>query len=53
MPLGVWTAYGPALRPPIGVLHWAGTKLATEFPGQIEGTLRSGEETTQALLARL
>ncbi len=53
MPPGVWTAYGPALRPPIGVIHWAGAELATEFPGQIEGALRSGEETARAVLATL
>ena len=28
-------------------------ELATEFPGQIEGALRSGEETAQAVLATL
>lgn len=53
LPPGVWTAYGPALRPPIGVIHWAGAELATEFPGQIEGALRSGEETARAVLATL
>lgn len=53
LPPGVWTAYGPALRPPVGVIHWAGAELATEFPGQIEGALRSGEETAQAVLATL
>ncbi len=53
MPPGVWTAYGQALRPAIGVIHWAGAELALKFPGQIEGALMSGEETAQAVLATL
>ena len=28
MPTGAWTAYGPALRAPIGPLHWAGAEYA-------------------------
>lgn len=53
MPPGVWTAYGQALRPAIGVIHWAGAELTLKFPGQIEGALLSGEETVQAVLATL
>jgi hypothetical protein len=27
MSLGAWTSYGPALREPIGRLHWAGAEF--------------------------
>lgn len=48
---GVWTGYGRALREPVGRIHWAGSELATEFPGQIEGAVRSGETAAAAVLA--
>src|SRR5215208_4958048 len=28
MPTGAWTAYGPALHPPLGPMHWAGAEYA-------------------------
>ena len=31
MPTGAWTSYGPALREPIGPLHWAGAEYATRL----------------------
>ncbi|WP_214415258.1 flavin monoamine oxidase family protein [Sphaerisporangium fuscum] len=49
-PPGVWTAYGPALRAPIGRLHWAGTETATEYTGFIEGAVRSGERAAAEVL---
>jgi monoamine oxidase len=39
---GGWTAVGPALRAPVGPIHWAGTELATGWPGHMEGAVRSG-----------
>ncbi|HKW19801.1 MAG TPA: FAD-dependent oxidoreductase, partial [Ktedonobacterales bacterium] len=33
MPPGVWSMYGPALRTPIGRIHWAGTETATVWNG--------------------
>lgn len=48
---GVWTSYGDVLRPPIGPIHWAGTEYAVEFSGYMEGAIRSGEATAQAILA--
>ncbi|GAB4586264.1 flavin monoamine oxidase family protein [Nocardia sp. IFM 10818] len=39
---GAWTAYGPALRAPIGVLHWAGTETATRWNGYFDGAIQSG-----------
>jgi monoamine oxidase len=49
---GVWTAYGPALREPVGRVHWAGTETATYWSGFMDGAVRSGERaaTEVALL---
>jgi monoamine oxidase len=49
-PPGVWTSYGPALRRPVGRLHWAGTETASVFCGYIEGAVRSGERAARELL---
>ncbi len=43
MPPGVWTAYGEALRTPIGNIHWAGTETATVWNGYMDGAVQSGE----------
>ena len=50
---GVWTGYGRALREPIGRIHWAASELASVFPGQIEGAVRSGHQAARAVLMRL
>jgi monoamine oxidase len=50
MPTGAWTAYGPALRAPIGPLHWAGAEYATVWSGYMDGAVRSGERTAAELL---
>ena len=41
------TAFGPALREPIGPLHWAGTETATKWNGYIDGALQSGERAAR------
>jgi monoamine oxidase len=50
---GALTTLGPALRQPVGTLHWAGTETATEWCGYLDGALRSGhraaDEVVQAL----
>jgi monoamine oxidase len=47
------TRFGPALRTPIGALHWAGTETATAWAGYIDGAIQSGQrsadEAAQAL----
>ncbi len=48
---GVWTANGPVLSEPVGVLHWAGAEYASRFNGYMEGAVRSGRETA-AVVAR-
>ena len=39
---GVWTAYGPVLREPVGRVRWAGAELSVEWSGYMEGAVRSG-----------
>jgi monoamine oxidase len=51
MPPGVWTQYGPALRAPVGRIHWAGCETATRWPGYFDGAVRSGEDAAAAVLA--
>ncbi len=48
---GVWTAFGPALREPIGPIHWAGAECATVWNGYMEGAVRSGEQSADDILA--
>ena len=48
---GAWTGYGAGLRETVGRIHWAASEFATEFPGQIEGAVRSGEAVAEAVLA--
>jgi monoamine oxidase len=43
MPPGVWSDYGPALREPVGAIHWAGTETSETFNGYMDGAVRSGE----------
>ncbi|MDQ6822181.1 MAG: flavin monoamine oxidase family protein [Actinomycetota bacterium] len=42
-PPGVWTDFGPALRQPVGPVHWAGTETSEIFTGYMDGAVRSGE----------
>jgi monoamine oxidase len=53
MPTGAWTSYGPALREPIGPLHWAGAEYATVWNGYMDGAVRSGEQVAREALERL
>jgi monoamine oxidase len=53
MPPGVWTAYGAALREPIGPIHWAGTETATVWNGYMDGALQSGERAAVEVAADL
>jgi len=50
---GVWTAYGAALREPIGRIHWAGTECSPVWNGYMEGAVRSGEDAARAVIAAL
>jgi monoamine oxidase len=50
---GVWTAYGDALRAPIGRIHWAGAECSPVWNGYMEGAVRSGESAAAAIAAEL
>jgi monoamine oxidase len=52
-PPGVLTAYGPALRTPIGPIHWAGTETATVWNGYMDGAIQSGERAAREALAAI
>ncbi len=43
MPPGVLSRLGPALRQPVGRLHWAGTEAALRWTGYMDGAIRAGE----------
>jgi monoamine oxidase len=52
-PAGTLASCGPALREPVGRIHWAGTETSTVFPGYIDGAVRSGERAAAEVLAAL
>jgi len=52
-PPGGWTSFGPALREPIGPLHWAGTETATVWNGYIDGAIQSGARAAAEVVQRL
>ncbi len=51
MPPGAWSDNGPALRDPIGPIHWAGAETATVWNGYMDGAVGSGREAAAAVLA--
>lgn len=53
MPPGAWSDHGPALRAPLGPVHWAGTETATRWMGYMDGAVRSGERAAAEVLAAL
>jgi monoamine oxidase len=46
----VLTNFGPALRAPVGRIHWAGTETSPAFHGSINGAIESGERAAQEVL---
>lgn len=48
---GTWTAYGRALREPIGRIHWAGTETATRWMGYFDGAIQSGKRAAGEVIA--
>jgi monoamine oxidase len=52
-PPGVMSQYGPALRPPVGRIHWAGTETSTYWNGYMDGAVRSGQRAAAEVLAAL
>jgi len=49
---GTWTQLGPALRAPVGRIHWAGTETATVWCGYMDGAVQSGERAAREILDR-
>jgi monoamine oxidase len=47
---GTWTQLGPALREPIGRIHWAGTETATVWCGYMDGAVQSGERAAREIV---
>ncbi|MCV7382231.1 flavin monoamine oxidase family protein [Mycolicibacter longobardus] len=50
---GTLTRFGPALRRPVGPLHWAGTETATRWAGYIDGAAESGHRVAREIGAAL
>jgi monoamine oxidase len=53
LPPGVLTEFGPALREPVGSIHWAGTETSNYWAGYMDGAVRSGERAAAEALAAL
>ncbi len=51
-PPGLLTAYGSAIREPIGRIHWAGTETSTYWNGYMDGAIRSGERAALEVVDR-
>lgn len=47
---GALVAYGPALRAPVGRIHWAGTETSPYWAGYMDGAVRSGERAAREVL---
>lgn len=52
-PPGLLNACAPALRAPVGHIHWAGTETALEWCGYVEGALAAGERAAGEVIAAL
>ncbi|MEO6886351.1 MAG: FAD-dependent oxidoreductase, partial [Jatrophihabitantaceae bacterium] len=50
---GTLTEYGPALRTPVGRIHWAGTETSDYWQGYMDGAVRSGERAATEVLTAL
>jgi monoamine oxidase len=50
---GVYTALGPALRRPVGRIHWAGTETSTYWNGYMDGAVRSGERAAREVMDQI
>lgn len=50
---GVLTGHGPALRDPVGPIHWAGTETSDFWTGYMDGAVRSGRRAAREVLDSL
>jgi monoamine oxidase len=53
VPPGVLIDNGPALREPVGRIHWAGTETSTYWNGYMDGAIRAGERAASEALAEV
>jgi len=53
LPPGVLTEHGPALRTPVGPIHWAGTETSEVWTGYMDGAVRAGDRAAKEALAAL
>jgi monoamine oxidase len=49
-PPGALLDYGPAVRDPIGRIHWSGTETALDWAGTMEGAVASGVASAKEVL---
>ena len=45
--------FGPALRAPVGPLHWAGSETARRWTGYIDGAVESGQRAADEVIRTL
>ena len=50
MPPRVLSKFGPALRAPVGGIHFAGTESSDYWVGYMDGAIRSGERVAKEIL---
>ena len=50
---GLLTSHGPALRAPVGPIHWAGTETSNYWNGYMDGAVRSGKRAAREVMDEL
>jgi monoamine oxidase len=50
---GTLVDFGPALKDPVGKIHWAGTETSDYWCGYMDGAVRSGERAAKEALSAL
>jgi monoamine oxidase len=50
---GLLLAHGPALRDPVGPIHWAGTETSDYWNGYMDGAVRSGKRAAREVIDEL
>lgn len=50
---GFFLDHGPALREPLGRVHWAGTETAARWNGYMDGAVESGHRAARGVLSAL
>lgn len=53
LPPGVLSDFGPAIRAPIGHVHWAGSETSFFWAGYMDGAVRSGERVAKEVRGAL